>query len=191
MKPEEALTTNHAALEKELAEKSMALARMSRELEVEAAFEKVRDRAMAMRSSAELAETSSVLFQQLTSLGINSIRTGVGIFDVMNGAMEIWLTTRSNSQEVVKILDYVNLQVHPVFRNILPAREQGKPFALTTLTGDEVKDYYQTMSTYLSSQQAAYNNREYFYSFFFSQGAITGYKTGAKRRRVFHHDQAG
>lgn len=172
MIPGESLAAINAALEKELAEKSIALAAKNRELEVEAALEKVRERAMAMCSSAELAETSSVLFQQLTSLGINSIRAGVGIFDDVNGAMEIWLTTRSNSQEVVKILDYVNLQVHPVFENIIPARQQGKPFALTVLSGEEVKTYYQNMSTYTSVQQVTFNSREYFYSFFFSQGTI-------------------
>lgn len=172
MIPADSLEERHAALEAELAEKSIELARKSRELAIELAFEQIRDRAMAMRSSAELAETSSVLFQQLTALGINSIRTGVGIFDDVNGAMEIWLTTRSNSQEVVKILDYVNLHVHPVFEHIFQARLQHKPFALTVLTGDEVKDYYQTMSTYIAFQQSAFNSREYFYSFFFPQGAI-------------------
>ena len=40
----DSLTAINAALEKELAEQSMALARKSRELEIEAAFEKVRDR---------------------------------------------------------------------------------------------------------------------------------------------------
>ena len=148
------------------------LARKTRGLEVEAAFEIVRDRAMAMRKSDELAETSSVLFQQLTHLGINSIRAGVGIFDDANGAMEIWLTTHSDNQEVVKILDYVNLHVHPVFENIIPARQQGKPFALTILSGADLKHYYQTMSTYSFIQQAAFNEREYFYSFFFTQGTI-------------------
>ncbi|ULQ51943.1 sensor histidine kinase [Flavihumibacter fluvii] len=172
MIPDGSLTAINARLEKELAEKSLSLARMSRELEVEAAFDKVRDRAMAMRNSAELAETSSVLFQQLTYLGINSIRAGVGIFDEVNGAMEIWLTTRANNQEVVKTLDYVNLHVHPVFENIIPARQQGKPFALTILSGDALKHYYQTMPTYASVRQAASNDREYFYSFFFSQGTI-------------------
>lgn len=172
MIPGESLAAINAALEKELAEKSIALAAKNRELEVEAALEKVRERAMAMRSSAELAETSSVLFQQLSNLGISSIRAGVGIFDDVNGAMEIWLTTRSNSQEVVKILDYVNLQVHPVFENIIPARQQGKPFALTMLSGEEVREYYQNMSTYTSIQQVAFNSREYFYSFFFTQGTI-------------------
>jgi hypothetical protein len=91
-----------------------------------------------MRESSELAETSAVLFQQLNKLQIRAIRTGVGIFDDPNDAMEIWLTTLTHSQEVIGILDYVNLHIHPVFENIIPARKQKKSFAFTQLTGAEV-----------------------------------------------------
>ncbi len=162
-----------AGLEKKLAELNIEIQTKNRELEIEAALEKVRVKATAMRTSSELAETSSVLFQQLSDLKINVIRTGVGIFDEANDAMEIWLTTVSDSQEVVRILDYVNLHIHPVYENIIPAREKNKPFAVTELAGNQVKQYYQTMSTYLSlPKHQEYNANEYFYSFFFSKGAL-------------------
>ncbi len=160
-------------LEKQLAAVTRELELKNRELEVQDALEEVRARAMSMRESTELAETSAVLFQQLNKLQIKVIRTGVGIFDDPNDAMEIWLTTYSHSQEVIRILEYLSLHVHPVFENIIPARQQNKPYAVTKLTGMEVRQYYQTMSTYISLQkQTAYNNQEYFYSFFFSQGTI-------------------
>ena len=146
----------------------------TRQLEIEAALEKVRVKATAMRISSELAETSAVLFQQLNELNIKAIRTGVGIFDDVNDAMELWLTTYSDSQEVMRILDYFNLHIHPVFESIIPARKQNKPYALKVLSGVEVRQYYQTMSTYLSlPQQHVYNDSEYFYFFFFSDGTIS------------------
>ena len=49
------------ALEKELAAKN-------RELEIEAALEKVRARTMAMQRSEELKDAASVLFQQARAL---------------------------------------------------------------------------------------------------------------------------
>ncbi|MGL6268650.1 MAG: hypothetical protein ACRC2O_12035, partial [Chitinophagaceae bacterium] len=162
-----------ASLEKRLEAVSLELELKNREFEVQDALEEVRVRAMSMRESSELAETSAVLFQQLNKLQIKAIRTGVGIFDDPNDAMEIWLTTLTNSQEVIGILDYVNLHVHPVFENIIPARQQKKAYAITQLTGIEVRQYYQTMSTYISLQkQSSYNDKEYFYSFFFAQGTI-------------------
>ena len=162
-----------ALLEGEVKERTDELHQKNRLLQIETALEKVSARTISMRNSAELAETSAVLFHQLKELGINAIRTGVGILDEVNDAMELWLTTFSDSQEVIKILDYVNLHVHPVFENIIPARKENKPYALTILSGIEVKEYYRTMSTYLTMpQQQKVNEKEFFYSFFFSQGAL-------------------
>ena len=163
----------NAALENELNKANVELQRLTRALEIEAALEKVRARIINMRNSAELSETSAVLFQQLKALGINPIRTGVGIFDDANTAMELWLTTVSESQEVAKILYYFSLYIHPVFENIIPARQQNKPYAVTRLRGNEVKEYYQTMSTYLpQEEQYKFYNEEFFYSFFFTQGTL-------------------
>ncbi len=139
----------NTALEKELNKATVQLQGLTRALEIEAALEKVRGRTINMRNSGELSETSALLFQQLKALGINALRSGVGIFDDENTAMELWLTTVSDSQEVIKILYYFSLYIHPVFENIIPARRQNKPYAVTMLKGKEVRDYYQTMSTYL------------------------------------------
>jgi len=170
---EQSLREKITHLEQTLGRITSALTLKNREIEIEAALEKVRNRTISMYSSAELSETSAVLFHELKELGINAIRTGVGIFDDPNEAMELWLTAFSDSEEVIKILDYVNLHIHPVFENIIPARKQKKPYAVTVLSGDQVKLYYQTMSTYLSLPgQQRYNEQEFFYSFFFSAGAL-------------------
>jgi len=167
------LGEKNANLELELRNTINELRQKKQALQIVTALEKVSARTIAMRSSSELAETSAVLFRELKELGINAIRTGVGIFDDANEAMEIWGTTVADSQEVVKILDYVSLHIHPVFENISPAREQKKPFALTVLSGIEVKQYYQTMSAFLTTPlHQPYQEKEFFYSFFFSQGAL-------------------
>ena len=160
-------------MKKQLADQGIELNRRNRELEIEGALDNVRLRAGAMRSSSELGEASAVLFQQLNELGINAIRTAVGIFDDSNEAMELWLTSYAESGEMVQMLYYFNLHIHPVFENIIPARRENKPYALTILSGNEVRLYYQTMSTYLSvPRQHIFNETEFFYSFFFSEGTI-------------------
>ena len=162
-----------ASVDDQLEELTRELQRMNRALEIEGALEKVRARAISMRGTSELSETSTVLFQQLKELNIRAIRTGVGIFDDPNEAMELWVTTGSNTEEVMQVLDYFSLHIHPVFSNIIPARQQNKPYVVTMLKGDEVREYYQTMSTYLSHpQNQAYHPEEFFYSFFFSQGTL-------------------
>jgi hypothetical protein len=160
-------------LEKQLAEKNLELQARNRALEIEAALEKVRERTFQMRSSSELAETSDILFQQLKELNIHALRTGVGIFDEANEALELWVTSVSNNQEVMRVLDYFSLHIHPVFANIIPARKKNQPYVMTKLTGKQVREYYQTMSTYLKQHDnLTYHEEEFFYSFFFSQGAL-------------------
>ncbi|HRI78837.1 MAG TPA: hypothetical protein PLR06_04810, partial [Cyclobacteriaceae bacterium] len=172
-KEEQELRESNARLERALKENLDELRQKNRALQIETAVEKVSTRTIAMRSSAELSETSSILFNQLQELGIKAIRTGVGIFDEPNEAMELWLTTVSDSKEVIKIVDYFSLHIHPVYENIIPARKLNKPYAVTALKGAEVRQYYQSMSTYLSlSKQQVNHEEEFFYSFFFTQGAL-------------------
>ena len=159
-------------LEKSLEELNFQLLSKNRELKILYALENVRERTLKMRNSKELAETSTLLLQQLKELGINAIRTGVGLLDD-NNAMEHWLTTVSDSDEVIEILDYFSLYIHPVYEKIIYARKEKKPFICTRLKGNEVVEYYQMMSTYLAlKQNISYNDEEYYYSFFFSHGTL-------------------
>jgi len=161
------------ALGKELEEKTKELVEKSRKLVVEASLEKIRSRTMTMRNSAELSEASAVLFHELHELGIKVIRTGVGIFDDTNNAMELWTTSVSDNKEVLKKLDYFSLYIHPVYENLISSRNQQRSFALTKLKGNQVRHYYQSMTAIVASQeQNVYNEEEYFYFFFFEQGTL-------------------
>src|SRR5258705_6040973 len=146
-------------LSKELAEKN-------RKLEVEASLEKVRNRTMTMRNSSEMSEASAVLFHELHELGIKPIRTGVGIFDDVHTAMELWTTSVSDNKEVLQKLDYFSLYIHAVYANLISCRQQDNPYALTELKRSQVKYYYQSMTGLISSLgQQAYNDDAYSHSF--------------------------
>ncbi len=162
-----------AILEDEVKGSTGEIAALELKLKVVAALEKVRNRAINMRSSSELSETSSLLFHQLNELNIRTTRTSVGIFDDTHDAMELWVTAASGEQEVLQVLDYFSLHIHPVFEAISSDRKQNKPFSLIVLRGNQVKDYYETMSTYITRAEGQADQQEdYFYSFFFGQGAL-------------------
>jgi signal transduction histidine kinase len=162
MFPDDELTR----LKKELVQKT-------REIEVEKALENVRVKALDMRNSSELSETSTILFQQLKELKIDAIRSGVGIFDDENDAIELWVTSISENGKLFFVLDYINTGVHDVFENIIETRKSQKPFALTKLEGKDLLQYYKTMSTYAGISKKVDNTlTEFFYSFFFSAGTI-------------------
>ena len=128
-----------ARLKKQLAEQAAELERKKRQLEIEHALDNLRLRAVAMRSSAELGETSVILFQQLTELGINPIRTAVGIFDEPNEAMELWLTSFVDTGEMTRILYYFSLHIHPIFENVIADRKQNKAYSVSKLSGNALK----------------------------------------------------
>jgi len=167
------ITDRTAFLEAELKRLETDLAQKNREIEVEKALEKVRAKALDMRSSSELSETSTILFRQLKELKIDAIRSGLGIFDDESNAIELWVTSVSADGKLFFILDYINIHVHPVFENIIETRKNQEPFALTKLEGKALLQYYRMISTYAGIPGRPENlSVEYYYSFFFSAGTI-------------------
>ncbi len=169
------MTERLAVLETELKKLTAGLAQKNREIEVERALEKVREKALAMRNSSELSETSTVVFQQLKELKIEAVRTGLGIFDDESNAIELWVTSVSSDGKLYFILDYINIHVHPVFEKIIEGRKEQKTFVSTSLGGKELLNYYRTVFTHSAvpgSGEININTVEYYYSFFFLAGTI-------------------
>ena len=82
------------SLQKKLDDLSRKLKEKDKELQIEAALERVRARSMAMHKSDELAEVASVGFQQLAALGIlqDTQIFGFGIIDEDTGINTMWAT---------------------------------------------------------------------------------------------------
>ncbi len=74
----------------ELEQKRKAVEAQNRELEIEAALERVRSRTMAMQQSTELADTAAVLFQQIKELGFETWSCGFCIWS-KDDYVETWM----------------------------------------------------------------------------------------------------
>jgi hypothetical protein len=145
----------------------------AREAQIELALERVRARTMAMQSSNELVDTSTVLFHQLKNLGVDSIRTGVATIDEVNETVEVWSTSGMSENFEKKILGVIPANVHPMFAGIFNSWKNKEPFFSYELKGDELKKYYKTLSSYLSyPEQKEFNEREMIYTFFFPEGSL-------------------
>ena len=86
----------------------------AREAKIEASLERVRSRSLAMHSSDELVDASSVLFNELKLLNIETIRTGVGIVNELNETVEVW-SSQLIEQKQNNILGVVPFNIHPFF----------------------------------------------------------------------------
>ena len=144
----------------------------TKEAKIELALERVRARSMAMHRSDELVDASVVLFNELKSLGIESIRTGVGIFDETKKAVEIW-SSQLIKEKRNKILGVVPFKAHPFFDLNYRAWKRKEPYYFYEMSGKEVKKYYKVMSSVLSyPEKKEFNPKECFYTFFFPEGSL-------------------
>lgn len=90
------LKQKNAELEKLVEEKTADLTQKNRELEVEAALERVRSRAMAMYTSDELKEVAKEMRNQLHLLGQKELETcAIHLWDKSPGEFEAWAALRS------------------------------------------------------------------------------------------------
>ncbi|MEO6612512.1 MAG: ATP-binding protein [Chitinophagaceae bacterium] len=144
----------------------------AKDAQIELSLERVRARSMAMHKSEELVDTSVVLFQELKTLGIEALRTGVGIVDEAAETVEIW-SSQLIEQRANKILGLVPLKKHPFWEGYFKAWKEKKLFFTFSLTGDEVRKYYEAMSSIISySDQGKFNPGETFHTFFFTEGSL-------------------
>ena len=140
------LTTRNAQLETELAQKN-------RELEIEAALERVRARTMAMQKSEELAETVFILFQQFKELGENPDQATIGIVNEQEHVIEYWVTMYGNQEN--KVYKF-SIDEPNVTGKIYNAWKQRKKSLVIDLCGKELHDF----ATYRESMGGARYNKD-------------------------------
>ena len=94
----EKLRKQNVKLHNAIKRRTIELESKNRELEIDAALERVRARAMDMRKSGELADTAKVLFEQINSLGKIPDRMSIGIINERTRKAELWLTDQEGNQ---------------------------------------------------------------------------------------------
>lgn len=86
-------------LQSKVTELEKKLAKNNRQLEIEAALERVRAKAMGMHNSNELSDVLSVLFEQYDILGISPVFSHLTLFDLENNKFS-YRTTGRNGKRV-------------------------------------------------------------------------------------------
>lgn len=147
--------------------------KQAREARIEAALEKVRARAVAMHKSDELVEASDVFYEQLTLLGIDTVRTGVGILNAEKESFEVWSRAYTGEHSEQKILGVVPRNTNKFFEECYDAWKNKEPCFFYCFKGNEVKKFYESMENLLSYPETTeYNDEEHFSIFFFPEGSL-------------------
>ncbi|MEA1786059.1 ATP-binding protein [Arenibacter sp. GZD96] len=134
-------------LEALVAEKTAHLIEKNRELEVEAALERVRAITMAMHSSADVGKCVVKMFSELTALGVDEgTRFGIGILNHENENNQLW-TARKTGAEVNMHIGYLKMNWHPLLKSARKAWKAQVPFHKYVLEGEDLLNYYQMLNT--------------------------------------------
>ena len=137
--PVEELKKRTEVLEKSLDEKIAELEIKNRELEIEAALERVRARTMAMQKSDELREAVRVIYEQLQHLGFDSNACNIIIIDKESGDMQYWVS--GFTQEIFPEGYYVPYLSHPYHEELLAASRQNKKYDVMEYSGEMKKSF--------------------------------------------------
>jgi len=140
----------------------------NRELEIEAALERLRARTMAMQKSDELTETYFLLFQQFTELGETSEQISIGIFNEDENIMELYSTIYGSQwKEAAK----VDLDEPVVMKKIYTAWKEQKKSLVIDLAGTDLRKYntYRKKLSNLDYKE----ERWVIHIAFFSKGVLT------------------
>ena len=111
------------------------------EATIEAALEKVRGKAMAMRNSNDLAVTASMVFTELRKLGISPIRCGVGLLNRESRKAQLYSATSSNDGDSLSLVGSVELSGHPVLEKIYDSWLKNEDY-YPELSGEQLASYY-------------------------------------------------
>ena len=130
-------------LRKQVDEQTAELQEKNRELKIEAALERVRVKAMAMHSTKDIESATSVVFNELSRLGIDMERCGINLLNE-TPIVELWSTTLSEeNKEVIDIVTgYLDFRIHPLLQQGLQDWREKKDYTTYKLVGDEVRKYY-------------------------------------------------
>ena len=112
----------------------------TREIEIEAALERVRSRSMAMNTSNELQEVISVVFLQMQQLGIKADASLINILSEETRDFYMWIGTMGQTYAQKIRIPYIK---HPVFDVFYEARDRGETFMTNALTRADKDSFFE------------------------------------------------
>lgn len=165
---------------KELAQNRKTVKAQNRELEIEAALEKVRNKTMAMRNSQDIGDTVSTMFDELVKLGAETIRCGILIIDASKH-MEVWTASSDPNGKVSLLIGSIDMMIHPLLQGAHEAWINKKPIFSYELVGEDLKEYYKAIISspdyLLKYKIESLPNKQINTDFFFPEGALFAFTT--------------
>jgi signal transduction histidine kinase/DNA-directed RNA polymerase subunit N (RpoN/RPB10) len=142
----------------------------NRELQIEAALEKVRSRTMAMQHSDELPETSYLLFQQLKELGETAAQLSIGIIKEKDNIVELSATVHGS-----QMLQTYKIPIDEpyVMKKVIKTFKEKQKSLMIEIKGKELKGYNDWRNSVLKTKIVFPEKQWIVHVVFFSKGFLS------------------
>jgi serine phosphatase RsbU (regulator of sigma subunit) len=155
----------------------------AREAKIEAALERVRSKAMAMRKSDDLNDAVAIVFEELDKLNIGILRCGIGILDKETRCADVWTTTVSEHGHTVRVSGNESMDIHPLLHEAFEAWIRKEEDFNYMLDGENLTQYYRALTTTnfkLPESQQIFKEvdglKQYSYHAMFESGALFAFR---------------
>ncbi|GLR19122.1 ATP-binding protein [Portibacter lacus] len=146
----------------------------TRESQIEAALERVRSKAMSMRSSEDIGEATTVLFKEIEKLEIETMRCGILIIHD-NKVMDVWTTSTTKKDQIISVSGQINMTIHPLLEGVFQGWKKGLTKTQYELVGKDGEEYYDAIRGELNYNLPVTNitkGRHFNTCFMFNEGAL-------------------
>ena len=144
----------------------------AREAQIEASLEKVRSSAMAMHNSNDISSTTTVVFEELRRLNIQSKRCGVALLSKNSYTGHVYAATTSSDGKLQTLRRSIEMTQHQSQKHQYESWKKQENYVVE-MSGEELKSYYQLPFFYSSPNYIPpvnYDRTEYGYYIPFSEG---------------------
>ncbi len=118
------------------------ISQLERQIQIEAALERVRARSMAMHHTREIADVISVVCDQLCTLGFDIENAWITIFQQEKTAFDLWRTVKGKMHPYAHAMPIAG---NPHFESNLEAWERGDPVFSFELSHEEAREFNKHM----------------------------------------------
>jgi signal transduction histidine kinase len=159
-------------LQKLLRRSNEKLKFLQKELDIEAAFQQVRLKSMAMHKSEQLPETARVLFEQFGLFGIFPDRMSIGIINEESKKVELWVTDQHGNQ--LNDEYFFSIDEPTSMAKIYSAWKEGEKAVVVDLSGQNLQRWLHFVKeeAKLPVDESGIRGRRVQQAAFFSQGFL-------------------
>jgi signal transduction histidine kinase len=163
----------------------------TREAQIELSLERVRAKTMAMHNSHDVADSVLTLFDEITKLGIETMRCGIGIIQDTK-QMELWNVKVNENGKADLVVGQMDMTMHPLLQGGFNGWKNKEKFFTYELKDGDLINYYTIINNHphypVKYDLSALPQRMIHSEFYFPEGTLYSFSAeefSAEAKKIF------